>query len=205
MNLTRLLWLVLVLAVWPALVQAADPAFPNRPLRILVPFTAGSATDVIARIVMPALTEKWGRQAVIDNRSGASGTIGAAQRYQSGQISASDVKVGDPALQAFLQTETFDTLIHDKQALAALASPSVQAALMAPGVAQALAAPLNSSEMSCAGRTWPEIGKRLLTATAGGLWWIGICLKIASLRHETSAPVSYNPLVSTEPCTFIPK
>jgi len=69
------------------------------------------------------------------------GTIGAAQRYQTGQISATDVKVGDPALQAFLQTDTFDKLIHDKQAVAALANPSVQAALMAPGVAQALAAP----------------------------------------------------------------
>ena len=75
MNLTRLLWLVLVLALWPALVQAADPAFPNRPLRILVPFTAGSATDVIARIVMPALSEKWGKQAVIDNRPSAGGII----------------------------------------------------------------------------------------------------------------------------------
>jgi len=69
------------------------------------------------------------------------GTIGAAQRYQSTQISASDVKVGDPALQAFLQTDTFDRLLHDKQALAALARPEVQAALTAPGVAQALAAP----------------------------------------------------------------
>lgn len=75
MNLPRLLWLVLVLAVWPALAQAVDPAFPNRPLRILVPFTAGSATDVIARIVMPALSEKWGKQAVIDNRPSAGGII----------------------------------------------------------------------------------------------------------------------------------
>jgi tripartite-type tricarboxylate transporter receptor subunit TctC len=59
----------------PWLAYAADPAFPNRPLRIIVPFTAGSATDVVARIVMPALTEKWGKQSVTDNRPSAGGII----------------------------------------------------------------------------------------------------------------------------------
>ena len=54
---------------------AADSTFPNRPLRILVPFTAGSATDVIARIVMPPLRERWGRQVVTDNRPSAGGII----------------------------------------------------------------------------------------------------------------------------------
>lgn len=54
---------------------AADPTFPNRPLRILVPFTAGSATDVIARIVMPPLHERWGKQVVTDNRPSAGGII----------------------------------------------------------------------------------------------------------------------------------
>jgi tripartite-type tricarboxylate transporter receptor subunit TctC len=50
-------------------------AFPNRPLRIVVPFTAGSATDVIARIVMPPLLERWGKQVVTDNRPSAGGIV----------------------------------------------------------------------------------------------------------------------------------
>lgn len=54
------------------------------------------------------------------------GTIGAAQRYQAEQIKKSDVKVANPELQAFMQTDAFDKLVHDKQALAALASPEVQ-------------------------------------------------------------------------------
>lgn len=54
--------------------HAADP-FPNRPLRIVVPFTAGSATDVIARIVMPPLVERWGKQVVTDNRPSAGGIV----------------------------------------------------------------------------------------------------------------------------------
>jgi hypothetical protein len=67
------------------------------------------------------------------------GTIGAAQRYQAEQITKSDVKVGDATLQAFLQTDIFDKLAHDKRARTALANPAVQQALASPAIAQALA------------------------------------------------------------------
>ncbi len=75
MIFPRSLTLLLIFAAFSAMAHAADPVFPQRPLRIIVPFTAGSATDVIARIVMPALTEKWSRQAVTDNRPSAGGII----------------------------------------------------------------------------------------------------------------------------------
>jgi len=51
--------------------------FPNKPVRIVVPFTAGSATDILARTVGQKLSELWGQQVVVDNRAGAGGTIGA--------------------------------------------------------------------------------------------------------------------------------
>jgi hypothetical protein len=73
--------------------------------------------------------------------SNTEGTIGAAQRYQAEQIKKSDVKVGDADLQAFLQTDIFDKLAHDKQAIAALANPAVQQALNSPEMRQALASP----------------------------------------------------------------
>jgi len=69
------------------------------------------------------------------------GTIGAAQRYQAEQIKNSDVKVTSPELQAFIQTDAFDKLIHDKQAMAALANPEVTAALANPAFVAALADP----------------------------------------------------------------
>jgi len=53
-------------------------AFPTKPVRVVVPFTAGSATDILARIVGQKLSEQWGHPVVIDNRPGAGGTIGAA-------------------------------------------------------------------------------------------------------------------------------
>lgn len=52
-----------------------EPAYPTRPIRIVVPFTAGSATDIIARVVGPKLAERWGRPVVIDNRPSAGGII----------------------------------------------------------------------------------------------------------------------------------
>jgi tripartite-type tricarboxylate transporter receptor subunit TctC len=57
--------------------QAASqkPAYPTKPIRIVVPFTPGSATDIIARIVGPKLAERWGRPVVIDNRPSAGGVV----------------------------------------------------------------------------------------------------------------------------------
>jgi len=54
---------------------AAD--YPNRPLRIIVPFTAGGSTDVLARMIGKNLTDAWGQQVVVDNRAGANGVIAA--------------------------------------------------------------------------------------------------------------------------------
>ncbi len=50
--------------------------YPQRPVRLIVPNMAGSATDTVARMVAQRLTEAWGYQIVVDNRAGASGMIG---------------------------------------------------------------------------------------------------------------------------------
>ena len=55
---------------------AAEPAFPTRPIRFVVPFPPGTTSDVVARLVGQRTGERLGQQVVIDNRSGASGTIG---------------------------------------------------------------------------------------------------------------------------------
>jgi tripartite-type tricarboxylate transporter receptor subunit TctC len=58
---------------------ATDPAaWPNKPLRVVVPFTAGSATDAVARIVTERLAAQLGQNFVVENRPGAGGTIGMA-------------------------------------------------------------------------------------------------------------------------------
>ncbi|MEO8443004.1 MAG: tripartite tricarboxylate transporter substrate binding protein [Betaproteobacteria bacterium] len=59
--------------------RAADAAssYPSRPVRIVVPFTAGSGPDVVARMVGQKMTEAWAQPVIVDNRAGAGGTLGA--------------------------------------------------------------------------------------------------------------------------------
>jgi tripartite-type tricarboxylate transporter receptor subunit TctC len=75
----RLLAIALASAVAAAsaLAQTSDDGWPERPLRLVVPFPAGSSTDIIARIVAQKLSHRLGQQIVIENRAGASGNIGA--------------------------------------------------------------------------------------------------------------------------------
>ena len=56
----------------------ATPSFPTKQVRIIAPFAPGAATDTCARIVAQRLGERWGKPVIVENRIGASGTIGAA-------------------------------------------------------------------------------------------------------------------------------
>jgi tripartite-type tricarboxylate transporter receptor subunit TctC len=62
-----------VAVLMSASVAAAD--YPTRPIRIIIPLSAGSATDMLARMVGPKLVEAWGQPVVVDNRPSAGGTI----------------------------------------------------------------------------------------------------------------------------------
>ena len=72
--------LILVAAGLLAVAAAtAQPAYPSKPIRFLVPFTAGSGTDLIARTVADTMSKSMGQTIIIENRPGAGGTIAAGQ------------------------------------------------------------------------------------------------------------------------------
>src|SRR5690349_17175127 len=64
-----------VLALGATLAYAQG--YPNKPVKVIVPFTPGSATDILARTIGQKLSEQWGQPVVIENRAGAGGSIGA--------------------------------------------------------------------------------------------------------------------------------
>jgi tripartite-type tricarboxylate transporter receptor subunit TctC len=84
-KLTRLLTAAAVIgsaiAAAPALAQNAP--FPNKPIRIIVPYPAGGATDVAARLVAPRLQDELKQNVIVENRPGASGNLGMVALLQS--------------------------------------------------------------------------------------------------------------------------
>jgi tripartite-type tricarboxylate transporter receptor subunit TctC len=66
---------LLLAALW--LTPAQAQTYPTKPVRVIVAFSPGGVTDIIARTLMPKLSEMWGQPVVIENRTGAGGTLGA--------------------------------------------------------------------------------------------------------------------------------
>ena len=73
-------WLFCLALAFPA---AAQDAYPSKPVRVLVPYGPGGATDIIARIVAAKLTESLGQSFVVENRPGASGNLSLEQVAKS--------------------------------------------------------------------------------------------------------------------------
>jgi tripartite-type tricarboxylate transporter receptor subunit TctC len=74
--------LLFVLLVLPAGSAGAED-YPDRPVKIIVPFAAGGTADAVPRLVGDWLSRKWGQPVVIENRTGAGGNIGAEAAYHS--------------------------------------------------------------------------------------------------------------------------
>src|SRR5262245_3737554 len=56
---------------------AAAQTYPNKPIRIIVPYAAGGTSDILARQIGPELNKAWGQPVVVENRPGANGNVGA--------------------------------------------------------------------------------------------------------------------------------
>ncbi|MFO1161188.1 MAG: tripartite tricarboxylate transporter substrate binding protein [Reyranellaceae bacterium] len=70
---------MMAVATLLAAAAAQGQTYPDKPIHVIVPFTAGSATDVVARAVAQAMSTRLGQPVIVDNKPGAGGTIGSSQ------------------------------------------------------------------------------------------------------------------------------
>jgi tripartite-type tricarboxylate transporter receptor subunit TctC len=94
----------LALAGAPGVALSQDK-WPSKPIRMIVPFTPGSASDVLGRIVGQRLGEIYGQQFVVDNRPGAGGLIGSELTRQAAPDGYTLAMVGQPHLSNVLLRE----------------------------------------------------------------------------------------------------
>ncbi|HKO67836.1 MAG TPA: tripartite tricarboxylate transporter substrate binding protein [Burkholderiaceae bacterium] len=107
MNLVRRRLLVGLSLAVNGSIALAQPAYPNKPIRLVVPFTTGGVTDTSARVIADYLGKRLGQQVLVDNRPGASGNIGTQQ------VAASDPD-GYTLLLGFDGTMVINPHVFDK-------------------------------------------------------------------------------------------
>lgn len=69
---------IAIAGLGPANAAQTQQQFPRKPIRLVVPFSAGGTPDILARMMAPKMRESWGQTVVVENRTGAGGMIGAA-------------------------------------------------------------------------------------------------------------------------------
>ncbi len=118
---------LLVVLLWAFAGAAWAQAYPSKPIRIIVPFTPGSATDIMARIVGERLNSAWGQPVVVENKPGAGGTIGIREtaRAEADGYTFAVVSSGHAVNHVLYKDLGYDTL-KDLSTVAMLGSlPSV--------------------------------------------------------------------------------
>jgi len=77
-NGSRVLLVALAALALQSPPEARAQSYPAKPVRYVVPFPAGASPDIVARLITERLSRMWGQQALVENRFGAGGTVGAA-------------------------------------------------------------------------------------------------------------------------------
>lgn len=121
-SLTRVV--PLLAAVLAPIAPCHGQSYPSKPIRVVVPFSPGGGTDILARLLAPKLSERLGQAIIVDNRVGAAGTLGteftarAAPDGHTLQVgSTSEIGIG-----ATLHTKTSYNVLRDLVVVSPLAS-----------------------------------------------------------------------------------
>jgi len=182
---------IAVLGCWLALAGAAQAAWPDQPLRIVVPFAAGGTTDVIARLVGEKLAARLGQPVVIENVGGAGGNSGAAIVAKSTPNGYTILMAtpGPAAMNQFMYTRmpydtatAFAPIVTVASVPSVLAvGPKVEAKSMAELVAQIRARPDAFNFGSAGNGSTGHLGGSLFASVIG--------VKIQHVPYRGSAPM----------------
>lgn len=152
-------------------------AYPNKPIRLVVPFPPGGAVDFYARVVQPGLAEALGQPVVIDNKSGASGMLGAGMVAQAapdgytlllGNIASLAINVGIYDKMLYDPRKDFTHIVRTVDVNYVLVvHPSLPVKNVAELVQYAKANPGKLSYGSAGSGSLPHLGTELFKAQAG--------------------------------------
>jgi tripartite-type tricarboxylate transporter receptor subunit TctC len=186
----RFLHLLASAAAWPTATDfAAAQSFPTRPVRIVVGFAAGGATDIIARLVAQSLSERLGSQVVVENRPGASTNLATDVVVRAPADGHTLLLIGPPAA---INVTLYDNLkfnfVRDIAPVAAIVrapfvivvDPSFPAKTMADFIAYAKANPGKLSMATPGHGTGPEMAGELFKLMTG--------IDMLTVRYRGDAP-----------------
>ena len=200
-NLARLGLAVSLLAA--SLAAPAQP-YPSRPVRFIAPFPPGGAVDIVTRVVAAALTETLGQPVVVENRSGAGGTVGADAAAKappdgytllSGGIATHGIapvlysKLGYDAVRDFSPLSMIGTTPN-----VLVVNPSFPARTVAEFVAQAKAAPGKINYGSPGVGTSPQLTMELFKHMTG--------IDLVHIPYKGNAPALADLLAGQIPAMF---
>jgi len=163
-----------ILSAQPAAAQTAG--YPSKPLHVLVPFPAGGAADVLARVIGEKLAESWRVPVLVENRSGAGGTIGMAAARQmpsdgynfslmSNSIAVSQVLY--PKLPYDIQKDFLPVYLIGDSPIVIAAHPRTGITSIAQLLREAKQEPGRMSYASCGVGTAHHLAMEVLKARAG--------------------------------------
>jgi tripartite-type tricarboxylate transporter receptor subunit TctC len=157
--------------------HAQGQAYPNKPIKFVVPYSAGTTTDVIARLYAQKLGDILGQSVVVDNKAGAGGNIAAESVARSAPdgytltFSTSATHATNPALYSKISFDPIKDFTHIALMVAApnmlVINPKIPANNMAELIAYAKANPGKLTYMSAGSGTSPHMAGELLKTMTG--------------------------------------
>ena len=157
--------------------QSSVGNYPNKPIRLIVPFSTGTSTDVLARLYAQKLGESLGQTIIVENKAGAGGNIAgeavarAAPDGYTITLSTSAVHATNPALYAKLPFDSIKDFSHVTLLATApnmlVVNPKIPARNMTELIAYAKANPGKLTYLSAGSGTSPHMAGALLGSMAG--------------------------------------